>query len=134
MSGRALLALGGIAPTSKPGKAILAGLALPDPDPIAREAVVEIADQFLRAGGSWSRVWWSKLSPLERSVCVEAGERADTRRAQRLAVLISLARDVKKAADLAAEFDGGAMREEVAVDDALLRAERSAAALVQSGG
>lgn len=136
MSGRALLRLGGIDPASKEGDQIIAALALEDgPDPTAFAALVEIADQFLRSGGSWSPALWSDLAPIERAACVEAGDRVDARRAQRIAVLVAMAQqDKAHAADLAAAFDGGAMREEVAVEAALSGAESEAVHLVSSGG
>lgn len=132
MSANTLLRLGGIAPKSKAARAISAGLAQDPVAPDAFDALVEIAAQFLVAGGMLTAREWAGLEPIERAACVTAGVRLRAREARRAAYLSAMAAASPDAtAAMAAEFDGGEAAEGVAVERAIDAAEKKALAIVQ---
>jgi hypothetical protein len=130
---RTLLRLGGIGATEKAGRAIVAGLRAGVPE--AFEALVNVAAHFYASGGTWGASEWSTLTREERAACVEAAERVEQRRARFAATRNALAAsNPATLAEMAAEFDGGALREECAVQAAMDRVEARALATVRSGG
>lgn len=101
--------------------------------PGALDALVVIAGQF-QAVGRWSLDEWAALTPAERFACSQAHEEAEARSARRLAALVGLAsRRAGQAEEFAAEFDGGALREEAAVDGALEEFARVAESVPRGG-